>query len=161
MRVRFSNTKVDFTRYVFQQCHKVKSYAVYELESVTGNYINKLTEKIRIEQFRGKSNATGINLYFRLRDSTNWTKCTQVTGLRKFDEVTFYGDDNRGERKSLLVFHFQNDGKTLIIDYFNSLYPYTPIQRNSLMMELKKALPKFENASLSDLKIQQLDLFQK
>lgn len=158
MRVRFSNSQINFTRHVLQQCHRVKSYGVYQREKIEEGRRNELTKKVRIERFRGKSDAFDIEYYLRLRDASNWAECTQITGLRRFDEVTFYGDDSRGE-KSFLILHFQNNGKTLVIDYFNSFYPYTPKQRNSILKSVKKALPKYENA-FTDFKIHQMNLFK-
>lgn len=155
-KVRFKNSEVEFTRYIFRQVHEVQTYTVYELELEQGK-TNKLAETVRIEQFRNKSNAHGIDYYFRIKDATAWVKSTQITGLRLYKDGAYYGDDRRAG-KSLMIFHLRDDGKTLIVDYFNGFYPFTPHLKFLLMDEIKKTLPK--ESALTDLKIQ-MDLFSK
>lgn len=157
-KIRFKNSEVEFARFKFQLIHRVKTYSVFEVYEKENGNPNKLTDVIRIEQFRGKSNSFGIDSYLRLRDCSAWSKCTIVTGLRFYQDGSYYGDDRRGE-KSLILFHFLNDGKTLIVDYFSSFYPYSPQLKYLLIDEIKKTLPK--ESAFTDLKIHQLDLFNK
>lgn len=137
--IRFKNSEVEFARYIFREIHKVQTYTVFELVELEQGKPNKLAETVRIEQFRNKSNATGIDLYFRLRDDTAWSKCTKITGLRPYKNGTYYGDDRR-TGKSLILFHLMDDEKTLVVDYFNAFYPFTPHLKYLLMDEIKKAL---------------------
>ncbi len=117
-------TPPNYFRHTFKLAKELKSYTIYELVEVTGNK-NLLTELIRIEAYFGKSNATNIKEYLRLRDTSNWSKCEQVTGLRPtHKEGLFYGDRQRlGINKSLLIFAFSKDRKTLVIDVYRGFYP--------------------------------------
>lgn len=157
-KIRFKNSEVEFTRYIFQEVHKVQTYTVYELAELEQGKRNRLAETVRIEQYRNKSNATGIDYYFRIKDATAWAKSTQITGMRFYKNGAYYGDDRR-TGKSLILFNLLDDGKTLVVDYFNAFYPFTPHLKFLLMDEIKKTLPK--ESALTDLKIQQLDLFSK
>lgn len=153
----------DRIRHIYRQTQPLKSYTVYQCMRVENNRPNKFTERIRIEKFQGYSNAKNITHYLRIRDKPNWQKCTQITGLRSF-KGAFYGDDNRKEKKSFLVIFIKDD--FLILDYFNSFNPFTPVLRkqlvNQTIKEVKKALPEIES-TFTDLKTQQLslDLFRK
>jgi len=155
-KIRFNHSEVEFVRYIFREIHKVKSYTVFELVELEHGKTNKLAETVRIEQFRNKSNAKDIDFYFRVRDCSNWQKCTKITGLREY-KGGYYGDDRR-TGKSLILFNLLEDGKTLVVDYFNAFYPFTPHLKYLLMDEIKKTLPT--GNALTDLKIQ-LDLFNK
>jgi hypothetical protein len=90
---------------------------------------NQLTQTLRIEKFNGKSNATNINEYLRLRTSTSWDKSEKITGLRPTQkEGLFYGDrvikkENSETKKSLIIFAFSKDRTTLKIDFFKGFYP--------------------------------------
>lgn len=118
----------DYIRHSYKVTNELKSYTVYELVEVEGNN-NLLTELIRIEKFNGKSNATYINDYLRLRTSTSWDKSEKITGLRPTqNELLFYGDwlklnELNTPKKSLLIFLFSKDRKTLIIDVYRGFYP--------------------------------------
>lgn len=153
MKIRFKKSEIEFSRFEFVEFHAVKSYTVYSCAD-PGTAPGKLTQRVRVERYSGNSNAKGIDFYFRLRDSENWKYCTQLTGLRYYQTGTYYGDDSRGS-KSLMVFHFI--GQHLIIDYFNSFYPFTPTDRNLILSELKKTLP--DRNALTDLKNPEMDLF--
>lgn len=114
----------DYIRHTYKVSNKLKSYTVYGLSHVDWNK-NKLTDIIRIEKFQGKSNATNIEDYLRLRNTSNWSKCKMITGLRptKIDGL-FYGDWlQTSNKKTLLIFMFLNDRKTLIIDVYRGFYP--------------------------------------
>lgn len=113
----------QFIRHTYKLTKKLKSYSVYELSSVIWNK-NLLTDTIRIEKFRGNSNATKIEHYLRLRNTTNWNKCEMVTGLRPTNiRGLYYGDRRKQNKKSLLIFITPNDPETLIIDVYRGFYP--------------------------------------
>lgn len=117
----------DYIRHTFKVTNELKSYTVYELDQVTGNK-NLLTDILRIEKFQGKSNASNITDYLRLRTTSNWSKCEKITGLRPTKEGIFYGDwvkrnQNNELKKTLLLFTFSKDGQTLVIDVFRGFYP--------------------------------------
>ncbi len=118
----------DFIRHTYNVNNELKSYTVYELVEVIGNK-NLLTDILRIEKYQGKSNATNINDYLRLRTSNNWQKCQMITGLRPTKkEGLFYGDwrkldESNTTKKTLLIFIFSTDRKTLFIDVYRGFYP--------------------------------------
>lgn len=157
-KIRFKSSEVEFARYIFREVHKVQTYTVYELSELEQGKRNQLAKTVRIEPYRNKSNAVNIDYYFSIKDATAWVKSTQLTGLRLYKDGAYYGDDGR-TAKSLILFHLLDYGKTLVVDYFNSFYPFTPHLKFLLMDEIKKTLP--EESALTDLKIQQLDLFSK
>ena len=118
----------DYIRHVYSLSNELKSYSIYEISTVERNK-NLLTEILRIEKFQGKSNATNINEYLRLRTTPNWQKCQMITGLRPTKkEVLFYGDWLKSDKlnapkKTLLIFMFSKDRQSLIIDVYRGFYP--------------------------------------
>ena len=126
--MRNTGNAPDYIRHTYKVLKVLKSYTIFELVKVERN-INLLTDVIRIEKFRGKSNATNIEHYLRLRNTSNWNKCEKVTGLRptKINGL-FYGDRRVKNKfsiikKTLLIFIVPNDPKTLIIDVYRGFYP--------------------------------------
>lgn len=112
----------QFVRHVYKVEKVLKTYTVYQLDKVQQG-TNRLTEKLRIELFRGYSEATDIKYYLRLRDTGNWDSCEKVTGLRPTNlPQVFHGNRKKGT-KSLLLFQFSKDRQTLIIDVFPAFYP--------------------------------------
>jgi hypothetical protein len=117
----------DYIRHTYKVSKELKSYTIYDFVEV--DKTNQLTQTLRIEKFNGKSNATNINEYLRLRTTTSWSKSEKVTGLRPTQkEGLFYGDritkkENKVSTKHLLVFQFSKDRTTLIIDYYRGFYP--------------------------------------
>lgn len=122
----------DFIRHTFKVTSELKSYTVYEfIEVQRGKKL--LTDLLRIEQFQGKSNASNIKDYLRIRNCSNWSKCEQITGLRPtIKEGLFYGDwrklnELNAIKKTLLIFKFSNDRQTLFIDVYRGFYPLNPL----------------------------------
>lgn len=112
----------DFYSHYYELTHSVKTYDVYTLVNQSPQSINLLTEELRIEDYRGFSNAKGFNKYLRLRTTTNWATCEEVTGLRPTkNNNVFYGDRVYKGKKNLLVFVY-NDNQ-LRIDVYRSYYP--------------------------------------
>jgi hypothetical protein len=126
------NFTPDYIRHTYTVTSELKSYTVYELLTSEGN-AKLLTEILRIEKFQGKSNASNINDYLRLRNCSNWSKSEQVTGLRPTTkEGLFYGDwrkpnESDTPKKTLLLFLFSTDRKTLFIDVYRGFYPINPV----------------------------------
>lgn len=122
----------DFIRHTFKVSSELKSYTVYEFIEVQRGK-NLLTNLLRIEQFQGKSNASNINNYLRIRNCSNWSKCEQITGLRPtIKEGLFYGDWRKLNelnviKKTLLIFKFSKDRQTLFIDVYRGFYPLNPV----------------------------------
>ncbi len=122
--MRYTGNAPDYIRHTYKVLKVLKSYTVFKLQKLDGN-TNLLTDVIRIEKFRGKSNATNINYYLRLRNCSNWSKCEMVTGLRPTKiKGLFYGDRRTNTtKKTLLIFVATNDPNTLIIDVYRGFYP--------------------------------------
>lgn len=118
----------NYIRHSYKVTNELKSYTVFELVEVAGN-TNFLTDLIRIEKFNGKSNATNIKDYLRLRTATSWDKSQKITGLRPSEnELLFYGDwlkvnEPNAPKKTLLIFLFSKDRKNLFIDIYRGFYP--------------------------------------
>lgn len=115
----------DYIRHTYKVMSELKSYTVYQLVEVSRNK-NLLTDILRVEKFQGKSNASNINDYLRLRNTTNWSKCEQVTGLKQTKiKDLFYGDRKNKEtlKRTLLLFSFSNNRQTLFIDVYRGFYP--------------------------------------
>jgi hypothetical protein len=114
----------DYTRHFFRVQKTVKTYAVYSLDKIE-NGTSLLTPVVRIEDFRGYSNATDIKHYFRLRTTSNWQMCEKVTGLRPTPRPgVYYGNWKKGTTKSLILFQLSADRQRLFVDVFNAFYPY-------------------------------------
>lgn len=121
----------DYIRHTYKVSNELKSYTVYELQHVTGNK-NLLTDILRIEQFQGKSLTTRVDDYLRLRtDPKSWTRSQLITGLRPTSNKNLFSGDSKPidkntTVKTLLMFLFSTDRKTLIIDVYRGFYPYCP-----------------------------------
>jgi hypothetical protein len=122
--MRFTGIAPDYIRHTYKVSHEVKTYKVYSFVEVTGNK-NLLTEILRIEKFNEKSNASNIDYYLRLRTASSWGKSEKVTGLRPFKKRSFHGNRLNPETKkrTLLIFQFSNDWKTLFVDVYSEYYP--------------------------------------
>ena len=118
----------QYIRHTYKISNELKSYTIYQLVEVVGNK-NLLTQILRVEQYRNKSNATNIDEYLRLRTSTSWDKSEKVTGLRPTTkEGLFYGDRTTTDliglkKRTLLLFTFSTDRQTLFIDVYRGFYP--------------------------------------
>jgi len=118
----------DYIRHSYKLKSELKSYMVYEFDEVQRGE-NLLTELLRIEQFQGKSLTTKVDDYLRLRtDAKSWTRSQLITGLRPTSNKNlFSGDCNPFGRnttpKTLLIFLFSANRKTLFIDVYRGFYP--------------------------------------
>lgn len=98
-----------------------------------GIQFSQLTDLIRIEDFRKYSNGNGFDKYLRLRNTNNWSKCEQVTGLYFTENKNlFFGDRLHGGRRNLIVFHFNDDRSKVTIDYYIGYYPSKEVLRQLL-----------------------------
>lgn len=124
--------KPDFVRHIYLRSDVLNSYDKYTISNRLEIGKTKLSDLIRLEPFKGKSNATGINTYLRTTEGGKWAK-KPITGLRPHKKkFVFYGD-HLVRKKSLLIIQYSEDRKTLIIDYFNSFYPLNPTLRTELL----------------------------
>jgi hypothetical protein len=78
-----------------------------------------LTERVKVEAFKGYSSAYNLAEYFRLRGTTSWKSGKQVTGLWKSPHPgVFYGDHKENNTKTLLLFKYKNDRQILLVYSF-------------------------------------------
>lgn len=122
------NTKPKPYRYFYKLNTVLESYSVYEIIAGTENKL-LLTEILRIEKFREKSQSKNIVDYLRLRTTTNWETCELITGLRPTAKRgLFYGDWLKtnvlgNNAKHLLIFQVSRDKEYLFIDVYRGFYP--------------------------------------
>ena len=119
------NNLADYIRHTFTVSKELKSYTIYSFSNSERN-VNLLTDILRIENYQGKSNASNINDYLRLKNTTNWNTSEMITGLRPTNKNgLFYGDwlNKRTHKRTLLLFTFSNDKQTLLIDVYRGFYP--------------------------------------
>lgn len=119
----FTGIAPQYIRHVYKVSRELKTYTVFELAEVKGQQL--LTNLLRVEQYRNKSNATGIENYLRLRTASSWDKSEQVTGLRPTQTPgLFYGNRlKQPQPKTLLMFKYSIDRQTLFIDVYRGFYP--------------------------------------
>lgn len=95
-----------------------------------------LPDLIRLEKNNGFNSITGADNLLRVRDATNWTKCT-LTGLRPTETPDFfYSDLPVSGSKSLIVVHIPNGGETVILRVCRGFYPFTPEDRKRIVNHL-------------------------
>ena len=122
------NTKPKPYRYFYKLNTVLESYSVYGIIAETENKL-LLTEILRIEKFREKSQSKKIADYLPLRSTTNWETCELITGLRPTAKKgLFYGDWLKtnvlgNTAKHLLIFQFSRDRQYLFVDVYRGFYP--------------------------------------
>lgn len=132
------NFTPDYIRHTYKVTSELKSYTVFELSTSEGN-AKLLTDILRIEQFQGKSQTTRVDDYLRLRtDTKSWTRSHLITGLRPTsNKLLFSGDrkpiGNETNVKTLLMFLFSTDRKTLFIDVYRGFYPLNPVSLQNII----------------------------
>ena len=118
----------QYIRHVYKLSNELKSYSVYQFDEVTNGSL-LLTDLLRIEQFQGKSSTTRVDDYLRLRtDPKSWTRSQLITGLRPTTIDSLFSGDckpigKNSTVKTLFMFLFSKDKKTLIIDVYRGFYP--------------------------------------
>jgi len=110
-----------------------KSFRQYKLSTY-----EKITfsELIRTEKNNGYNSTTGAENLFKIRDTTNWSKCT-ITGLRPTETPNFYYADLpiKG-KKSLFVAYISEDWESVFIRICPQFYPYNATERNRIVKHL-------------------------
>ena len=113
------DVKKSFRQYRLSTCQKIK-----------------LTDLIRTEKNNGYNSTTGAENLLKIRDKTNWSKCT-ITGLRPDNSNRFYyGDLPINGKKSLMVCHFTDDWETIHIRICPQFYPMNSTDRNRIILEM-------------------------
>lgn len=134
----------NFVRHIYEVNKELKSYTVYKLvDEVESNNPKLLTDIIRIEPYMNLSRATDFNLYFRIRDQSNWQKCSAITGVKPTqNKDLFFGDCAKPyligcTKQSLILFYFENNSMKLIIDVFRDYYPFNDQIRQNIINGFK------------------------
>jgi hypothetical protein len=110
-----------------------KSFRQYRLS----NYEKvAFSELVRTEKNNGYNSTTGAENLFKIRDATNWSKCT-ITGLRPTGTPGFYyADLPINGKKSLFVAYIPEDWESVFIRICPQFYPYNATERNRLVKHL-------------------------
>lgn len=110
-----------------------KTFAQYQLQTAEKEL---LTTLIRIEKNNGYNSITGAETLLKIRNATNWTKCT-YTGLRPTETANFYYADLKIRSvKSLLVIYYHSETDKIEIRIAPQFYPHIPAERYSIVNEI-------------------------
>ena len=114
-----------------------KSFRQYRLS----NYEKTaFSEFVRTEKNNGFNSTTGAENLFKIRDTTNWSKCT-ITGLRSTGTPGFYYADLKvKDKKSLFVAYIFEDWETIYIRVCPQFYPFNATNRNRIVKEIIKVM---------------------
>ena len=97
-----------------------------------------LTPIIRLEKNNGYNSIRGADNLLRIRDKTNWSKCT-LTGLRPTETPRFYYSDLPVNGvKSLIVVHIPANAENMFLRVCKQFYPQNPTQRAQIIREIIK-----------------------
>jgi hypothetical protein len=120
------NTKAVIHIYKPKKVNKTST--IYEIEQTHENRISHpedyFTELVKIEQYQGFSKAYNVSHYFRIRNTSNWSKCETPTGLFKTLRANVYiGDLKTTKGKTLVLFYFDENNHLHIYRYKCGYYP--------------------------------------
>ena len=112
-----------------------KTFAQFKLHSAEKPLLSDL---IRLEKNNGYNSISGANLLLRIRNATNWSKCT-LSGLRPTETPNFYYSDLPiNDVKSLCVVKYLTDLGIIEIRACKQFYPHNPTDRTQLIKHLIK-----------------------
>ena len=110
-----------------------KSFRQYKLSTYEKIAFSEL---VRTEKNNGYNSTTGAENLLKIRDKTNWSKCT-ITGLRPTGTLGFYyADLPINGKKSLFVAYIPEDWESVFIRICPQFYPYNATERNRLVKHL-------------------------
>ena len=106
------------------------SYLLTETKKTFKNYEQQTAEKphllpetVRIVKNNGYNSITGAENLLRIRNATNWNKCT-LTGLRPTGTPNFYYCDLPVNGvKSLIVVNVPPDAESIVLRVCKQFYP--------------------------------------
>ncbi|QDP85604.1 hypothetical protein FNJ88_08515 [Chryseobacterium sp. SNU WT5] len=112
-----------------------KTFRQYQIESA--EIPNLLPELVRTEKNNGFNSITGAENILKVRNATNWTKCS-LAGLRPTGIPNFYYSDLPvNDVKSLIVAFIPDDWETVVLRVCKQFYPKgNPEYRNRLVKHL-------------------------
>ena len=98
------------------------------------------SELIRTEKNNGYNSTTGADNLLKIRDTSNWSKCT-ITGLRPTGTPGFYYADLKvKDKKSLFVAFIPEDWETVYIRICPQFYPFITADRTRIVKEIIKVM---------------------
>ena len=110
-----------------------KSFRQYKLSKYEKIAFSEL---IRTEKNNGYNSTTGADNLFKIRDTTNWNKCT-YTGLRPEGTPGFYYADLKvKDKKSLFVVYIPEDWERIYIRICPQFYPFNTTDRQRIVREI-------------------------
>ncbi|MDP9961270.1 hypothetical protein [Chryseobacterium lathyri] len=94
------------------------------------------SEMVRTEKNNGYNSTTGADNLFKIRDTSNWSKCS-ITGLRPTKTPNFYYADLKiKEKRSLFVAYIPKDWETIYIRICPQFYPFNLNDRFRIVNEI-------------------------
>ena len=107
-----------------------KTFKQYKLQSAE---LPILPDLIRLEKNNGYNSITGANNLLRIRNNSNWTKCT-ITGLRPSETPNFYYSDLpiKG-KKSLCIIKYTPETEIIEIRVCKQFYPHNATERKQII----------------------------
>ena len=108
-----------------------KTFKQYKLQSAE---LPILPDLIRLEKNNGYNSITGANNLLRIRNNSNWTKCT-ITGLRPSETPNFYYSDLpiKG-KKSLWIIKYTPETEIIEIRVCKQFYPHNATERKRIVI---------------------------
>jgi hypothetical protein len=95
----------------------------YQLDPNTPPKNSYITEQVKIEKFQGFSAASGLDLYYRIKDRSSWAKSSQITGLFKTStNGLYYGNVRSKQGRTLLLFKIAPNRSKMAIRTFPDGY---------------------------------------
>lgn len=111
-----------------------RQYKLFKYEKIA------FSELVRTEKNNGYNSTTGAENLFKIRDKSNWSKCT-ITGLRPAGMPDFYYADLKvKEKKSLFVVFIPEDQETIYIRVCPQFYPFNAAERQRIIKEIIKVM---------------------
>lgn len=109
-----------------------KTFKEYELHTAEKPHL--LPEIVRLVKNNGFNSITGADNLLRVRNATNWNKCT-LTGLRPTGTPDFYYSDLPVNGvKSLIVVFIPPDAESMVLRVCKQFYPHkNPTYRDFLI----------------------------
>ena len=114
-----------------------KTFRQYRIK--TAEIPDLLPELIRLEKNNGYNSSTGADNLLKIRNTSNWTKCT-LTGLRPTGTPNFYYSDLPVKGvKSLIVVFIPPAAEDVILRVCKQFYPHqNPTFRTEIVNEIIK-----------------------
>ena len=108
-----------------------KTFKQYKLQSAE---LPILPDLIRLEKNNGYNSITGANNLLRIRNNSNWAKCT-ITGLRPSETPNFYYSDLPiNGIKSLCIIRYTPETEIIEIRACKQFYPHNATERKRIVI---------------------------